>query len=350
MNKGKICAKICSFLAAKGKSIIVSVSFFVICYATVFGDSAFDTLQNDKKTQEQVNKSDMVSAVVIPISGVTSQENPDKDVSDEEAQDKVTADNETVDNETADTGTSDGTVSDDEVADNETPTFYHADKEARYKAYQKKYPKKSYEQVVIEVNIGIDRAFFTDAVEVTNPDDMLVLVNKFHYLSSNYEPEDLVLLPEEYATGELELRKVAADALDKLISKAKEDGYEINVVSAYRSYKTQERLYNNYVERSGTEEADSYSARPGYSEHQTGLAVDLQAGDYKYNDFAKTEESKYVEAHAHEYGFILRYQKGKRYITGYIPEAWHIRYVGKEAATIIYNEGLTYEEYCVKYR
>ncbi|MBQ8327672.1 MAG: M15 family metallopeptidase [Lachnospiraceae bacterium] len=228
-------------------------------------------------------------------------------------------------------------------------SYFDVDKIDRYQEYILANEDKTYKQCVIEVNIGLDKGFFTDAKEVENPDDLLVLVNKFHNLPSDYEPADLVVLPEEYAKEGIMLREVAANAFDKMRTEALAEGYEINVVSAYRSYATQEKLYNSYAARSGDKEADSYSARPGYSEHQTGLALDLQAGAYKYNEFSKTPESKYVAEHAHEYGFILRYQKGKRYITGYIPEAWHIRYVGVEVATIIYEEGLTYEEYCVIY-
>lgn len=227
--------------------------------------------------------------------------------------------------------------------------YFDVDKIDRYQEYILSNSDKTYKQCVIEVNIGLDKGFFADVKEVENPDDLLVLVNKFHNLPSDYEPSDLVMLPEEYAKEGIMLREVAANAFDKMRTEALVEGYEINVVSAYRSYETQEKLYTTYAQRSGEEEADSYSARPGYSEHQTGLALDLQAGAYKYNEFSKTPESKYVAEHAHEYGFILRYQKGKRYITGYIPEAWHIRYVGEEVATIIYEKGLTYEEYCVIY-
>lgn len=360
MNKGNTYKKIWDFLATKWKSIVVSISIFIICFATIYGNGTASNILQENDTNKDTYIESMTQNMDENDSTDADVESDNTDAEESVAENDFNSDaqSETFEEENTpeanvpEANAGEVASSDENAGVNENGvlSYYDKEKEERYNAYAKKYPKKSYEQVVMEVNIGIDKGFFTDAAEVTNPDDILVLVNKFNYLTSDYEPKDMVQLPEEYSNGKLELRQVAAEALDELIMAAKEDGYNINVVSAYRSYKTQERLYSSYVERSGEEAADSYSARPGYSEHQTGLAVDLQAGNYKYNDFAKTEESKYVAAHAHEYGFILRYQTGKRYITGYIPEAWHIRYVGKEVATIIYNEELTYEEYCVKYR
>lgn len=119
-------------------------------------------------------------------------------------------------------------------------------------------------------------------------------------------------------------------------------GYSIQMISGYRSYDYQAQLYQSYVDRDGKEKADTYSARPGYSEHQTGLAFDVGELDYA---FGETAEGKWLYEHAHEYGFIIRYQKGKEQITGYTYEPWHIRYVGVKVATEIYKKGITLEEY-----
>lgn len=119
-------------------------------------------------------------------------------------------------------------------------------------------------------------------------------------------------------------------------------GYSIQMLSGYRSYDYQAQLYQSYVNRDGQAKADTYSARPGYSEHQTGLAFDVGQLDYGYGD---TPEGKWLYEHAHEYGFIIRYQKGKEQITGYTYEPWHIRYVGVKAASEIYQKGITLEEY-----
>ena len=133
------------------------------------------------------------------------------------------------------------------------------------------------------------------------------------------------------------------------IKKAKEEGYTIRAVSAYRSYSYQANLYNNYVSKDGVSEADKYSARPGFSEHQTGLAIDVDNGISNFNDFENTKEYKWMMENSYKYGFILRYPKDKEYITGYIYEPWHYRYVGVAIATFITQNNLTYEEYYFKY-
>ncbi|SHM85198.1 D-alanyl-D-alanine carboxypeptidase [Ruminococcus flavefaciens] len=112
--------------------------------------------------------------------------------------------------------------------------------------------------------------------------------------------------------------------------------------SGFRSYATQNTIYNNYVASDGVEVADTYSARPGHSEHQTGLAIDVNSIS---NDFIGTPECEWLAKNAHKYGFIIRYPKGKESITGYRYEPWHIRFVGIDTATAIYNSGLCLEEY-----
>jgi D-alanyl-D-alanine carboxypeptidase len=129
------------------------------------------------------------------------------------------------------------------------------------------------------------------------------------------------------------------------------DGIEIKMTTAYRSYDFQEILYNNYVSQSGAEEADRFSAKPGQSEHQTGLAVDVSSSSVGYeltDAFGDTSEGKWLAQHAHEYGFILRYPDGKEAITGYMYEPWHLRYVGLFVANEIYQKGFTLEEYILE--
>ena len=146
-------------------------------------------------------------------------------------------------------------------------------------------------------------------------------------------------LPEDYNPGE---DPEASAALYAMFAAAAEDGCNMYVVSGFRSYETQAWLYNSYVQRDGIAAADRYSARPGYSEHQTGLAFDI-------NDtsdlFASTREARWLAENAYKYGFILRYPEGKEHITGYMFEPWHYRYVGIENARRIYESGLTIEEY-----
>ena len=148
-------------------------------------------------------------------------------------------------------------------------------------------------------------------------------------------------LPSDYGNG---LTSTTQSAFDKMNADAKSLGLNLWIASGYRSYATQKRLYNNYVSSDGKEAADTYSARPGYSEHQTGLAFDLNSVE---ESFANTDEGKWVKDNCYRYGLIIRYPKGKESVTGYIYEPWHLRYVGVELATKLYNNGdwITLEEY-----
>ena len=122
--------------------------------------------------------------------------------------------------------------------------------------------------------------------------------------------------------------------------KAKSENLNLIVNSSYRDYESQENVWNNYEARNGEEYADSIAARPGYSEHQTGLALDIITYGANKNTFEDTDEFKWLQKNAHKYGFILRYPKDKEDITGYEYESWHYRYVGVEAATEIHNKKL----------
>ena len=164
-------------------------------------------------------------------------------------------------------------------------------------------------------------------VEMTYMDGILI-VNKTYPLPQNYNPG---VNPEAKA------------ALDKMFAAAKaEQNLKMWVCSGFRSYTVQKNLYNSYVRRDGAKAADRYSARPGYSAHQTGLAFDINYADYR---FKNTAEAKWLAANAYKYGFILRYPEGKESITGYMYEPWHYRYVGVESAKKIFDSGLTLEEY-----
>ena len=147
-------------------------------------------------------------------------------------------------------------------------------------------------------------------------------------------------LPASYAPGDLTAE--CAAALKEMQKAAAKSGIDLYVVSGYRSYATQQSVYNRYVNRDGKAEADTYSARPGHSEHQTGLAMDLNS---LYASFAYTAEGKWLAANAYKYGFIIRYPKNKQNVTGYIYEPWHVRYLGKELAADVYKSGLCLEEY-----
>lgn len=187
-----------------------------------------------------------------------------------------------------------------------------------------------------------------------NSDDdptITALVNKEHSLEDNYAPDDLVTVdvPTVLENPEVnQLREVAADALKDMFDEAKESGIYLHARSGYRSYETQVQLFQNYVEQHGEEAANRYSAKPGQSEHQTGLVMDVtsESMDFQLDEsFDETEEGKWLRDHAHEYGFIIRYPKDGEDMTGYMYEPWHIRYLGVDMATNVYESGLTYEQY-----
>ncbi|WAA11974.1 M15 family metallopeptidase [Fervidibacillus halotolerans] len=186
---------------------------------------------------------------------------------------------------------------------------------------------------------------------IQNPTNILVLANKRFYLPSTYRPSDLVLPNVPFVFQNVEqnyLRKEAAVALERMFTDAKKEGITLIARSGFRSYQTQSYLFNREVEAVGYEKASMAVAQPGTSEHQTGLTMDITA--YSVNQqlvesFGQTAEGKWLENNAHKYGFILRYPKGKESITGYQYEPWHFRYIGVEAATVIFENGWTLEEF-----
>lgn len=161
----------------------------------------------------------------------------------------------------------------------------------------------------------------------------ILVVNKRHRLPSSYNP------------GE---NKQARKAVNAMIAKAKKANIRLTAFSTFRSYDRQRVLYNNYVASHGKKQADRFSARPGYSEHQTGLAFDIGGANSKHwaeDSFANTKESKWLAKHAHEFGFIIRYPKGKEKVTGYQYEPWHLKYLGSTNAKKVNKSGKTLEEY-----
>lgn len=161
----------------------------------------------------------------------------------------------------------------------------------------------------------------------------VLIVNKKYGLPSNYNPG---------------INGTAQKAVNAMVADAKKQGVYLSTISSYRSYSYQSGLYNNYVKKHGKAQADRFSARPGHSEHQTGLAFDFGGTSKTHwleSSFENTKEGKWLASNAHKYGFHLRYQKGKEHITGYMYEPWHFRYIGSDNATKIKATGKTLEEY-----
>lgn len=189
-----------------------------------------------------------------------------------------------------------------------------------------------------------------------NPADTLLLVNKYNKAPA--VPPTLVLpdVPptKESVAGNIYMRPDAAAALEELFAGAREEGVIFYATSGFRSYSTQKAIFDRKSDQRGEKAANASVANPGYSEHQTGLAMDVEGhsslGIGLVDDFGETPEGKWLAQHCHEYGFIIRYPKGKTSITGYIYEPWHIRFVGKEAANEIFEMDITFEEYIVMKR
>ena len=166
-----------------------------------------------------------------------------------------------------------------------------------------------------------------------------MLVNKYHYVEEDYIPKNLITV------NNFLINKEAYDNFINMKNDIQKEGMNIRIISAYRSFSYQDNLYNNYLKKDSKDIVDTYSARPGYSEHHTGLAIDIDNGKLDFNKFYLTKEFIWMQENAHKYGFILRYPKDKEYITGYSYEPWHYRYVGREIATYIKKHNSTYEEY-----
>lgn len=202
-----------------------------------------------------------------------------------------------------------------------------------------------YEETVVQVNIGLDTEYYSNP-ETIKDYSTTVLANKYHQLDENYVPTKLTQIKAECSNGKQYLSKEAQEAFESMCNAAMSEGMNIKANSAYRSYEDQQEVYDTYLGLYGQNYVNNYVALPGYSEHQTGLSLDImQEG---YNIFVSSPGYKWMTENAHKYGFILRYPSGKEDITGYKNEPWHYRYVGVELATEVYNSNLTYEEYYIK--
>lgn len=226
--------------------------------------------------------------------------------------------------------------------------YYKKENKNRYLKYQQEHKNKKTEEIITDVNIGIDKPYYTNTKPSKLLNSNLILVNKYNYLTEDYIPENLEEISIEYARSGMQLVSEAKEAFETLSQEAKKDGMTIIAMSSYRSYDYQVNLYNNYVKSDGKDAADTYSARPGFSEHQTGLAVDIYNKELPYTSFEETKEFEWMQKNAYKYGFILRFPKDKVNITGYQYEAWHYRYVGKKAAKYIHDHNITLEEYYIK--
>lgn len=227
--------------------------------------------------------------------------------------------------------------------------IYKSAYETRYVSYAETHAGLSADAIVLAVNMGLDYPFYEHTVTAPDSGALSVLCNKYSRLAEEYAPDDLTAVPEGYYVKDgkaYKLRKEAAEAFVRMSDAAAKDGISLKVISGYRSYAYQQRLYDKYKSRSGQAAADRYSARPRHSEHETGLAADI-------NDvsaaFENTDAYAWLQEHAATYGWILRYPKGKEATTGYMYESWHYRYLGQKMAEAVKASGLTYDAYYALY-
>ncbi len=221
----------------------------------------------------------------------------------------------------------------------------------RYIDYHNNHHDDSLDKVISIVNVGADHEWYDEKFikDADQTQGTLILINKFNHIDKKYTPKNIIAISNQYAYGNNSITEEAFKNFKEMFYAAKKEDLTLIITSSYRDYETQDKLWNQYSNAYGDEYADSVSARAGYSEHQSGYALDIVTYNSVMNDFEETDEFKWLQKHAHEYGFILRYPKGKEYLTGYDYESWHYRYVGKDAAKSIKEKGITFDEYYAYY-
>lgn len=229
--------------------------------------------------------------------------------------------------------------------------YYKRNDEKRYLEFKLCNHELSWEEIITFVNIGLDYPYDTELSEVMSPDRLTVLVNKYRRLPVDYIPGDLEPIASDCSSGQLLLRYPARLAFEEMCRAAGKQGIRLEAISSFRSFVYQQQVYyQNWNEGTSLEqyqkERDRVSARPGHSEHQTGLVVDINDLE---QTFETTPEGRWLAENAHCYGFLLRYPKGKEKITGYDYEPWHFRYLGKGLSETVYRSNLTYDEFYTRY-
>jgi len=311
--------------------LIVVAVLIIILVAKGCSDSK-KTDADKTANGENIEANNSVNSVNSADENSVTDENEDKDANNNNSDEQNTEENQNTD----ETSTND---------DNKVEDGVSASVDDKKKTTGENYLETSKKEGVTENEEGeliVDEAGALD-----------VVCNKVRHLPSDYAPTDLVKItdfPTVLANPEVnQIREVAYDSLVELVEACKEElGIQLYGRSGYRSYNTQVALYNGYVANHGKDAADKFSAKPGASEHQTGLAIDVTSKNMNFQldtNFIDFEEGKWLADNAYKYGFIIRFLDGKEDITGYIYEPWHIRYLGKELAKEVYDSGLTLEEY-----
>jgi len=219
--------------------------------------------------------------------------------------------------------------------------YYMSKNFEKYLDFLEEEPDKDTRTIVAMVNVGAYRKWYEGIILADTSKGIAMLVNTFHKLDENYTPENLVNISNWYAFAGHRIRQEVNEAYEKMAQAANQEGLRLIATSSFRTHAEQQSLFERY--------GDGHAARPGHSEHQTGLALDIVAPYVIGNEFEGTPEFAWLQINAHRFGFIIRYPKDKKYLTGYDYESWHYRYLGVELATRVFNSGLTFDEFYAFY-
>lgn len=222
--------------------------------------------------------------------------------------------------------------------------YFRKDKLDDYLKYFSDNKNLSSSDIISIINTHRDLEPYEKIFETDTSKNELMLVNKYYKLSEDYKPE-VELISSQYSYSGKYANKTIIESVQNLIDAAKEDNLKLIVASGYRSYKEQESIYESYKINNGIREADERVSRPGHSDYQTGLAVDIEPYAKYIENVTESEEYQWLLNNMHRFGFIQRFPEGKEDITGFKYSAWHLRFVGVEAATFIHDNDITLEEY-----
>ena len=216
---------------------------------------------------------------------------------------------------------------------------------SKYLDYKSKNKDDTFTHIVAIVNTEADVEWLDNEKETDTSKNELMLVNRLYGLSKDYEPDDIIDVPVSISYSGVKISKSILSNIEELISAAKDEGYIFVLSDGYRSYADQEKMFNNYKNSYGYEEADKNVARPGHSEYQTGISFQIVPYNKVFDKPRESEEYKWLKDNAYNYGFIFRYPDDKKDITLFDSYTWRLRFVGTDAASITESEKISFEEY-----
>ena len=216
---------------------------------------------------------------------------------------------------------------------------------SKYLEYKKDNKLESYTNIVTIINTEANIDWFDNTKETDISKKELMLVNRLYGLSKDYEPDDIIDVPSQYAYTGVKISNSIMDNIVALIDAASDEGYTFVLADGYRPYSEQESIFERYKNAYGYSEADRIAARAGHSEYQTGISFTIVPLYKEYDKPKESLEYKWLSDNAYRYGFIFRFPEDKTDITGFEASTWRLRYVGSEAANIIKSENICFEEY-----